>query len=81
MKKNLIEVKNLEKYFETSAGLFSRKKSLFWVSSLQSKFAIDTANPDEKIVDLLEFWKLEKVVGNLCPFALWNFKNSLIHWS
>ena len=27
MKKNLIEVKNLEKYFETSAGLFSRKKS------------------------------------------------------
>ena len=28
MKKNLIEVKNLEKYFETSAGLFSRKKSI-----------------------------------------------------
>lgn len=27
MKKNLIEVKNLEKYFETSGGLFSRKKS------------------------------------------------------
>ena len=27
MKKNLIEVKNLEKYFETSAGLFSRKKT------------------------------------------------------
>ena len=27
MKKNLIEVKNLEKYFETSAGLLSRKKS------------------------------------------------------
>ena len=26
MKKNLIEVKNLEKYFEISSGLFSRKK-------------------------------------------------------
>ena len=28
MKKNLIEVKNLEKYFEVSGGLFSRKKSI-----------------------------------------------------
>ena len=28
MKKNLIEVKNLEKYFESSSGLFSRKKSI-----------------------------------------------------
>ena len=28
MKNNLIEVKNLQKYFETSAGLFSRKKSI-----------------------------------------------------
>ena len=28
MKKNLVEVKNLEKYFESSGGLFSRKKSI-----------------------------------------------------
>ena len=28
MKKNLIEVSNLEKYFEVSGGLFSRKKSI-----------------------------------------------------
>src|SRR6056300_157323 len=28
MKKNLIEVNNLEKYFEVSGGLFSRKKSI-----------------------------------------------------
>ena len=28
MKKNLIEVKNLEKYFEVSGGFFSRKKSI-----------------------------------------------------
>ena len=27
MKKNVIEVKNLEKYFEVSGGLFSRKKA------------------------------------------------------
>ena len=28
MKNNLIEVKNLEKYFEVSGGLFSRNKSV-----------------------------------------------------
>ena len=28
MKNNLIEVKNLQKYFESSGGLFSRKKSI-----------------------------------------------------
>ena len=28
MKKNLVEVKNLEKYFESSGGLFTRKKSI-----------------------------------------------------
>ena len=27
MKKNVIEVKNLEKYFEVSSGFFSRKKA------------------------------------------------------
>ena len=27
MKKNVIEVKNLEKYFEVSGGFFSRKKA------------------------------------------------------
>jgi len=27
MKKNLIEVKNLEKYFEVSGGFLSRKKN------------------------------------------------------
>ncbi len=28
MKKNLIEVKNLEKYFEVSGGFLSRKKTI-----------------------------------------------------
>ena len=27
MKKNVIEVRNLEKYFEVSSGFFSRKKT------------------------------------------------------
>ena len=42
MKKNVIEVKNLEKYFEVSGGFLSRKKATVKkvIKGLSSKYVV-----------------------------------------